>query len=167
MHPPHMNTVTNGYPSQPISTLYDLPSAFSTFLLVIRLSKEAEIGDYLLSLALHSLFAGSALLYSSLDVPSKYDEAGKFRADRNNDRYYAIVAPHIITAIQLLWITFHRVEGSFIFCFNLQKPPHSLISSHMVNTGDNQRMQAALQCTLAVPLILRPSAPVLVYYKAS
>jgi hypothetical protein len=86
--------------------LCGLSSAFLATRLVIRLSRKAKTkrSDGLLLLALPSLFAGSALLFSTLDVLYDHGDA-ESRAHRSYVRQHAGAASCLNAAIELRWIT--------------------------------------------------------------
>jgi hypothetical protein len=138
-------------------TLCGLSSALLASRLVIRLSwiEKLKRSDGVLLLALSSLFAGSALLFSTLDVLYDHGDA-ETRAHRGYVRQHASAASRLTSAIELLWITIYSVKGSFLLQFKFHKPPHSLVSANLTRYywATISVCTAAFLCTLAVPPIL-------------
>lgn len=144
-------------------TLCSLSSAFLASRLSIRYLRKERLkrSDGLLLLALPSLFAGSALLHSTLSA--LYDHDNKFRVDRNHPRPYASAAPRLTAAIELLWFTIYCVKASFLLQFKFHKPPYSLISKSLTRYYwmTIAMCTAAFLCTLAVPPVFCPSSRML------
>jgi len=142
-------------------TLCGLSSAFLASRLVIRLSRKEKLkrSDGLLLLALPSLFAGSALLFSTLDI--LYDDGDvETRAHRSYVRQHARAASRLTAAIELLWIIIYCVKGSFLLQFKSHVPPYSLVSANLTKYYwvTISVCTAAFLCTLAVPPVLCPSS---------
>ena len=121
--------------------------------------RKLKRSDGLFLLALPSLFAGSALLFSTLDVLYDHGDA-ETRAHRNYVRQHASDASRLIAAIELLWITIYCVKGSFLLQFKFHKPPYSLVSANLTiyYWVTISVCTAAFLCTLAVPPILCQSS---------
>jgi hypothetical protein len=114
--------------------------------------------DYFLLVALPSLFAGVALLQTSLDtlqaVESSF-EGGVVSLTQNTS-----AAARITAAIELLWICVYSVKASFLAQFRFHKPPFAYVSIHLT------RLYWAIVVisgfgfafTLTVPIILCPTS---------
>lgn len=144
-----------------IWTLCGLSFAFLASRLVIRLSRKETLrrSDGPLLLALPSLFAGSALLSSTLDVLYDHGDT-ETPGHRSYVRQHAIAASRLTAAIELLWIIIYCVKGSFLLQFEFHKPPYSLVSAYLMRYYwvTISVCIAACLCTLAVPPTLCPSS---------
>ena len=144
-----------------IWTFCSLSFAFVASRLVIRLSRKERLkrSDHLLLLALPSLFAGSALLHSTLDALYDYG-ATESPADRNHVRPDSTAAPRLTAAIELLWVTIYCVKASFLLEFKFHEPPYSLVSANLTRYywATIGICTAAILCTLAAPPVLCPSS---------
>jgi hypothetical protein len=144
-------------------TFCGLSCAFLASRLVIRLSRKEKLkkSDCLLLLALPSLFAGSALLHTALEMLYDHGDA-ETRADRSHVQQHASAASRLTAAIELLWVAIYCVKGSFLLQFKFHKPPYSLVSANLTRYywATISVCTAGLLYTLAVPPILCPSSRV-------
>jgi hypothetical protein len=143
-----------------IWTLCGMSITFLATRLFIRLSQKEPLkkSDYLLLLALPSLFSGSALLCSTLDALYDLSDAGS-KADRNH-AWDATAASRLTASIELLWITIYCVKAPFLLQFKFHKPPFSLVSANLTRHywATLGTCIASFLCTLAVlPILCSPS----------
>jgi hypothetical protein len=140
-----------------IWTLCGLSTTFLTTRLLIRFSRKEPLkkSDFLLLLALPSLFSGSALLWLTLDA--LYNDFGDAGSKANRSHAGDATATSRLTAsIELLWITIYCVKASFLLQFKFHKPPFSLVSANLTRHywATLGTCIASFLCTLAVPPIL-------------
>lgn len=150
-------------------TVCGLSCAFLASRLLIRYLKKEKLkrSDIPLLLALPSLFAGSALLHSTLST--LYDHDDESSADQNKPRQFASAAPRLTAAIELLWIAIYCVKASFLLQFKFHKPPYSLVSASLTRSYwvTSAMCMAAFLCTLAVPPVMCQSSRMLVLFATS
>ena len=143
-----------------IWTLCGLSTIFLVTRLLIRLSSKEPLkkSDYLLLLALPSLFCGSALLWSTLDALYDLSDTGS-KADQSRARG-ATATSRLTASIELLWIAIYCVKASFLLQFKFHKPPFSLVSANLTRHywATSGTCIASFLCTLAVPPILCSSS---------
>ncbi|KAF2021077.1 hypothetical protein BU24DRAFT_416745 [Aaosphaeria arxii CBS 175.79] len=104
-------------------TLCGFAVLFLASRVAIRLSTKGKLmmNDYFLLVSLPALYAGAALLQSSLD--GLYAEKGHAGPPT--------IAPRLTAAIDLLWISIYFVKFCFLAQFKFHKPPYAYISDSL------------------------------------
>lgn len=115
--------------------------------------------DYFLIFALPCIFAGVALLQTSLDTLYAFESrlalGEEGRADPRGS-----TAARLASAIELLWIGIYSVKASFLAQFKFYKPPFAYVSVLLTRLYWVIVAVCGLGFlfTLTVPIVLCPSS---------
>lgn len=147
-------------------TLCGLCTSFLASRLAVRMRTKGKLrrSDYFLVVALPCLYAGCALLDSSLATLYVHvtDVPGEINISRDQP---AGTSARLTSAIELLWITVYCVKASFLAQFKFHKPPYAYVSKHLtrfywVTIGI---CGSSFLFTLAVPILLCRSSSELAF----
>lgn len=142
-------------------TLCGLSTLFLASRMAMRKRKKGglRMSDYFLLMSLPSLFAGAALLHSTLDELYTYWPMGVRTSSQPIDQSTAVTS-RLTSAIELLWVTIYCVKASFFAQFKFHRPPYAYVSPSLTRYywAATSICGCAFVVTLVIPIVLCPNA---------
>lgn len=139
-------------------TLCGIATLFLASRFAVRMSTKGRlmVNDYFLVAAIPMLFAGSALLHSTLDGLYRYEYAV---SDADHHTQLPKTTSCLTAAIEMLWISIYCVKFCFLAQFKFHKPPYAYISVHLTRYfwASIIICSAAFLFTIIHPIVLCPS----------
>ncbi|KAH7384510.1 hypothetical protein BKA66DRAFT_79973 [Pyrenochaeta sp. MPI-SDFR-AT-0127] len=143
-------------------TFCGLSTIFLASRFAVRIWKKGRLrkSDYFLIIGLPSLFAGAALLQTTLDVLYAHWPASVWVHSPPVQQDGIIAAPRLTSAIELLWVAIYCVKASFFAQFKFHKPPYSYVSPSLTRYYWTAISICGLAFvfTLITPAVLCPNA---------